>query len=135
MKEDNKCLVEIDKTHLSQIEDVYNSNIEVFVTLQDGFSLTIIVGTPKNLQSLMEEKKVNFYGPGLPWIIVRKLTIEIIEEAIYAYMEAHPDAYWLKLFHFATNIDIAVFNQLQAQAIQKFEAFDKETNDQTAENL
>jgi len=46
----------------------------VFVTLQDGFTLTIIVGTPKNLQYLMEKDKVNFYGLVLPWIIVQKLS-------------------------------------------------------------
>ena len=107
-----------DETQLSKIEDVYNSNIEVFVTLQDGFSLTIIVGTPANLQYLMEKDKVNFYGLGLPWIIVQKMTKEIIQEAIKAYIEDKPDAYWLKLHHFATDIDIAVFNQLQAQEMK-----------------
>ena len=32
--------IELDETHLNEIEDVYNSNIEVFVTLQDGFPLS-----------------------------------------------------------------------------------------------
>ena len=111
--------IELDETHLNEIEDVSNSNIEVFVTLQDGFSLTIIVGTPKNLQYLMEKDKVNFYGPGLPWIIVQKLTKEIIQEAIKAYIDDKPEGYWLKLYHFATDIDIAVFNQIQAQEIKE----------------
>jgi hypothetical protein len=111
--------IELDETHLNEIEDVYNSNIEVFVTLQDGFTLTIVVGTPKNLQYLMEKDKVNFYGPGLPWIIVQKLTKEIIQEAIKAYIDNEPEAYWLKLYHFATDIDITVFNQLQAQEMQE----------------
>ena len=43
-------LIELDETHLNEIEDVYNSNVEVFDTLQDEFPLTIIIGTPKNLQ-------------------------------------------------------------------------------------
>jgi len=30
----------------------------------------------------MEEEKVNFYGPDLPWLFVQNLTREIIEEAI-----------------------------------------------------
>lgn len=115
--------IELNETHLNEIDDVYNSNIEVFVILEDGFPLTIIVGTPKNLQYLMEKDKVNFYGPGLPWIIVQKLTKEIIQEAIKAYMEDTPDGYWLKLYHFANDIDIAVFNQLQAQEIKKSEQF------------
>ena len=66
--------IELDETHLNEIEDIYNSNIEVFVTLQDGFPLTIVVGTPKNLQYLMEKDKVNFYCSVLPWIIVQKLS-------------------------------------------------------------
>ena len=115
--------IELDETHLNEIKDVYNSNIEVFVTLQDGFPLTIVVGTPKNLQYLMEKDKVNFYGPGLPWIIVQKLTKEIIQEAIKAYIDDKPEAYWLKLYHFATDIDIAVFNQIQAQEIKESAQF------------
>ena len=79
--------IELDETQLNEIENVYNSNSEVFVTLQDRFPLTIIVGTPKNLQYLMEKDKVNFYGPGFPWIIVQKLTKEIIQEAIKAYID------------------------------------------------
>lgn len=120
MEKNSKLLIEIDETELGQIKDIYNSNIEVFVTLQDGFSVTIIVGTPKNLQYLMEKDHVTYYGPGLPWVIVQKLTKEIIKEAITAYIEDKPDAYWLKLYHFATDIDIAVFNQLQAQEIKDY---------------
>ena len=115
--------IELDETHLNEIEDVYNSNIEVFVTLQDGFTLTIIVGRPKNLQYLMEKDKVHFYGPGLPWITVQKLTKEIIQEAIKAYIDDKPEGYWLKLYHFAADIDIAVFNQLQAQEIEESTQF------------
>jgi predicted DNA-binding protein len=119
----NGFSIELDETHLNEIEDVYNSNIEVFVTLQDGFSLTIVVGTPKNLQYLMEKDKVNFYGPGLPWIIVQKLTKAIIQEAIEAYIDDKADGYWLKLYHFAPDIDIAIFNQLQAQEIAESAQF------------
>ena len=111
--------IELHETHLNEIEDVYNSNIEVFVTLEDGFPLTIIVGTPKNLQYLMEKDKVNFYGTGLPWIIVQKLTKEIIQEAIKAYIDDKPEGYWLKLYHFAPDVDIAVLNQIQAQEIEE----------------
>ena len=37
---------------------------------------------------------------------------KIIQEAIKAYIDDKPEGYWLKLYHFATNIDITVFNQL-----------------------
>ena len=80
----------------------------MFVRLQDEFPLIIIiiVGRPKNFQYLMEKDKLNFYGLGFPWIIVQKLTKEIIQETIKAYIDDKPDCYWLKLYHFATNIDI-----------------------------
>ena len=124
MKKPNNFSIEINEPQFKAIEDIYNSNIEVFVTLEDGFTLTIIVGTPKNLEYLMKKNKVNFYGPGLPWIIVRKLTKEIIQEAIKAYIDNMPNGYWLKLYYFATDIDIAVFNQLQAQEIKESVEFD-----------
>ena len=38
----------------------------------------------------MEKDEVNFYGPGLPCIIVQKLTKEIIQEAIKAYIDDMP---------------------------------------------
>jgi len=49
---------------------------------------------------------MSFFEPSLPWIIVQKLTKEIIEEAIKFYLEDKADAYFLKLYHFATNIDL-----------------------------
>lgn len=71
----------------------------------------------------MEKDKVNFYGPGLPWVIVQKLTKGIIQEAIEAYIDDKADGYWLKLYHFAPNIDISIFNQLQAQEIAESAQF------------
>jgi len=116
--------IEIDETDLTEIEDIYNANIQVYITLQDGFCLSTIVGTPKNFQYLMKKDNVNFYGPGLPWIIVQKLTKEIIHEAIEAYMSDQPDGYWLKLHYFATDIDISVFDKLQAREIKESIEFD-----------
>lgn len=68
---------------------------------------------------------MNFYDPGLPWIMVQKLTKEIIiiQEAIKAYIDDKPDGYWLKLYHFGPDIDIVVFNPLQAQEIQESAQF------------
>lgn len=66
----------------------------------------------------MEKDQANFYEPGLPWIIVKELTKEIINEAVTQYIDADPDAYWVKLHHFANKIYMSVFNALQAQEIQ-----------------
>lgn len=66
----------------------------------------------------MDKEKTNFSEPGDPFIIVRKLTKEIIEEAVKAYAEN--DAYWLKFYHFAREVDTAAFNKLQAEYTEYF---------------
>lgn len=112
--------------------DVLNGNIDVYVTLPDKFELLILVGTPRSLQYLMDEEGADFYNPGRPWIFVRKLTKEIIYEAIKAYIESEPDAYWLKLHYFAPRIDPAIFNQMRDQELkmqQDFEIKEQEAKD------
>jgi len=60
---------------------------------------------------------MNFSKLGCPFVIVIKLTKKIIEEVIKAYAE--DDIYWLKFYHFAGDIDIDVFNKLQAEKVVK----------------
>ena len=63
----------------------------------------------------------------IPFIIVKQLTEEIIVETITAYAEKD-DAYWLKLYHFANDIDTFVFNQLQAKHIEYLKELDELDN-------
>ena len=112
MKRNNQLLIQIDESHLKSLKDPFNANVEVFVTFKDGLTVTIIVGTPKNFEYLMSKDQVNFYGPGLPWIIVKELTVEIIYEAIQGYMNDSPNGYWLKLYHFWNEVDNTIFNAL-----------------------
>jgi hypothetical protein len=100
-------------TYLEDITDIESRNIDVFVELEDDYTYTVVVATAKNIESLMDKDKINYFEPGYSFIIVKKLTKEIITEAIEAY--ASDDAYWLKLYHFAGKVDTAVFNQLQAE--------------------
>ena len=100
-------------TYLEDITNIKNSNINVFVELEDDYTFTVVVTTAENIESLMDKEKMNYFEPGYPFIIVKKLTNEIITEAIEAY--ASDDTYWLKLYHFAGKVDTAVFNQLQAE--------------------
>ena len=97
-------------TYLEDITYIENSNIDVFVKLEDDYTYTVVVATAKNIESLMDKERMNYFEPGYPFIIVKKLTKEIISEAIEAY--ASGQAYWVKLYHFAGKIDTAVFNQL-----------------------
>ena len=76
---------------LEEIPDIEDYNLDVFVELEDSYTCTVVVGTCKNILSLMDKEKINFSEPSEPFIIVRKLTKEIIEEAVKAYVEN--DAY------------------------------------------
>ena len=113
-------------TYLEDITDIENSNIDVFVELEDGYTYTVVVATAKNIESLMDKEKMNYFEPGYLFIIVKKLTKEIISEAIEAY--ASDEAYWLKLYHFAGEIDTAVFNQLQAEHMEYLKELDELDN-------
>ena len=113
-------------TYLEDITDIENSNIDVFVELEDGYTYTVVVATAKNIESLMDKERMNYFEPGYPFIIVKKLTKEIISEAIEAY--ASDEAYWLKLYHFAGKIDTTVFNQLQAEHMEYLKELDELDN-------
>ena len=93
MKKICKFSIEIDEAELSEIKDRYNGNTYIYVKLEDGFSLSITVGTQKNPEFLMKKDKINFFEPGPAWVIVQKLTTEIIHEAVEAYMNDRPDGY------------------------------------------
>lgn len=83
----NEFSIQINQNQLRDLKDPFNSNVEVFVTFKHGLTVAIIVGTPKNLEYLMAKDLVKFYSPGLPWIIVKELTVETINEAIQGYMD------------------------------------------------
>lgn len=108
---------------LEEIADIENYNVDVFVELEDGYTCTVVVGTAKNLECLIEKEKKNFFGPSHPFIIVKKLTKEIIEETIQAYAENN--GYWLKLYHFASKIDMSVFDKLQAEHEEHLKELDE----------
>jgi hypothetical protein len=113
-------------TYLEDITDIENSNIDIFVELEDAYTYTVVVATVKNIESLMDKERMNYFEPGYPFIIVKKLTKEIIYEAIQAY--ASDEAYWLKLYHFAGKVDTAVFNQLQAEHMDYLKELDELDN-------
>ncbi|WP_449603302.1 hypothetical protein [Paenibacillus sp. Marseille-Q9583] len=84
-------------TPLSKISDIENDNIDVFIELEDGTNITVVVSTPLNLLQQMNEENVNFISASQPDIIVRSLTHENIQQAIEDY--ANEDAFWLKLLY------------------------------------
>lgn len=96
-----------------EITDPHMDNLDVFVENEDGYTYTIVVSTPGDLLDQMEQEKINFIMPDTPKIIVKKLTEQIVREAIQAYAEN--DGYWLKLCQFGDGIDISVLNHLEAE--------------------
>ena len=119
MEKNNDFSIEINQNQFRDLKDPFNSNVEVFVTFKDGLEVTIIVGTPKNLEYLMAKDRVNFYGPGLPWIIVKELTVETIHDAIQGYMDESPNGYWLKLYYFWNDLDTTIFDPLDPLEIDE----------------
>ena len=98
-------------TYLEDITDIENSNIDVFVELENSYTYTVVVTTVKNIESLMDKEKMNYFEPGYPFIIVKKLTKDIIEETIKAYAENN-DGYWLKLYHITATLEIEDINEI-----------------------
>ena len=102
---------------LDEISDIENDSIDVCVDCEDNFTVTVSVATTKYVLQRMDEQKSNFSNPNELIIVVRKLTQEIIAEAIEAY--AKDNAFWLKLHQFASEIDISVFDELQAKHVKE----------------
>lgn len=71
----------------------------------------------------MNRHEMDFLEPGCPFVIVIKLTVEVIEKAIHAH--AQNDAYWLKLHHFSQSIESAVFRKLLEELAKIREDEDK----------
>ena len=95
---------------LKYIKDIYDDNLDVFVELKDGSEHTVIIWTPKNFLTLINWYEMDFLEPGYPFIIVKKLTMEVIEKAIYAHTQGN--AHWSKLHHFSRSIKSGMFNKL-----------------------
>jgi hypothetical protein len=102
---------------LDEITDIENDSIDVCVDSEDGYTFTVSIATTKHLLQRMDEEKSNFSNPNELIIVVRKLTQEIITEALEAYAE--DNGFWLKLHEFASEIDISVFDELQAKHVKE----------------
>ena len=86
------------------LKDIEDYNSDVLVELENGQDYIVVVATPKNLLSLMNNEKSDFLSPGDPMIVVKQFTKEIIEKTIQAY--AADDAYWLKFYTSDINVKI-----------------------------
>jgi hypothetical protein len=110
--------------------DIENDNVDVCVNTDDEYTYTLSFATPKHLQFLIDKDKLDYSRPGYPFIVVNKLTPEIIEQAVKAFIE-EDGGYWLKVYHFAGSIGIideSTFDQLKAKRIERREELDRLDN-------
>ena len=77
---------------IKAIRDVYNENIDVLGENENGYKYIISVGTPQDLLEKMNQEKVNYVLTWHPKYHRKKLTKDIITEAIEAYAEN--TGYW-----------------------------------------
>ena len=97
--------------------DLVNDCLDVFVILEDdyctdGFSYLVEVTTPQFLSALMEREKSDFLSPGYPYIIVSKLTDDIIKASLQSFINTKNDSYWLKLYHITATLKIEDINEI-----------------------
>lgn len=64
-------------TSLDEV-DTLNDNIDVCLKLDSGMEYVFVVTTPSGLSRLMENDKLPFIKPGLPFVVVEELTEENI---------------------------------------------------------
>jgi len=102
-------------SNLEDIKDVFDDNIDIAIKLENGHEYVIVVATQQNLLTLMNNEKSDFLSPGDPMVIVRKITKEVIEEAIHAYAE--DDAYYLKLY--SADLDIKTLDVLKNRSVAR----------------
>jgi hypothetical protein len=105
---------------LKDVKDIFDDNMDVSVKLENGRNYVLVVGTPKNLLRLMENEKSDFLSPGDPIVIVKKMTKEVIEQAIKAYAE--DDAYYLKFY--SAELDTKTLDILKDRSIARDKLLD-----------
>lgn len=99
-------------SYLDPQVDLENDCLDVFVTLENDDYYLIEVTTPRFFYTLMKKFKSNFVPPSYPYIIVSKLTDDIIRAAIQEFIDTKEDSYWLKLYHMTATLKIEDINEI-----------------------
>lgn len=97
---------------MKQIEDIYNDSLDVLVTAEgDPYyegekNYLIEVVTPQWLISQMDKTQMDFLSPDYPFLVVRKITVAVIKEALKELVESEEDGYWLKFYHATSALNL-----------------------------
>jgi hypothetical protein len=105
---------------LGEVKDIFDTNQDVSVELENGHNYLVVVVTQKNLLTLMDYEKSDFLSPGDPMIVVRKLTKEVVQKVIEAYAE--DDAFYLKLY--GTYFDVKTLDVLKDRSVARDKFYD-----------
>lgn len=106
---------------IEDINDIFDYNMDVAVKLENDHSYVVVIGTPINLLTLMANEKSYFLSPGNPIVIVKKMTKEVIEEAIQAYAE--DEGYYSKSY--STKLDSKTLNVLKDRSVARYKFLDE----------
>lgn len=106
---------------IEDIDDIFDYNMDVAVKLENGDSYVVVIGTPINLLTLMANEKSDFLSPGNPIVIVKKMTKEVIEEAIQAYAE--DEVYYSKSY--STKLDSKTLDILKDRSVARYKFLDE----------
>ena len=99
-------------SYLDPRVDFENDCLDVLVTLENDVCYMVEVTTPKFFYTLMEKFESDFVPTGYPYIIVSKLTDEVIRAAIQQFIDEKEDLYWLKLYHIIATLNIEDINEI-----------------------
>lgn len=113
--------------------DLKNQALDVIVEVEDKrtnteFCYVVEVTTPEFLLLCMEKSESNFIEPQYPYIIVSKLTDEIIKSALQSYIDTEEDSYWLKLYHIVPTLQINEINEILQRKEEEDEKLDAEVD-------
>ena len=70
------------------------------------------ISTSSRKNNLIEKFKSDFVPTRYPYIIVSKLTDEIIQAAIQQFIDEKEDLYWLKLYYMIATLKIEDINEI-----------------------
>ena len=59
-----------------------NDNMDVCLTMADGTTYTLVVCTPDNLKTLMQQDGIPYCPPAAPFLVVERLTEENITRLV-----------------------------------------------------
>jgi len=117
-------------SYLHPVQNNEDDCLDVCVTLENNGSYLIEVTTPQFFSNLMKESKSNFVSPDYPYIIVSKLTDEIIRNAIQEFVDSEEDSYWLKLYLATPLFKIEDLNEILDRNAKENDKLNKEIETQ-----